>query len=277
MPIRPGREALRVSQDRITEKDFLSGLGLGVAPYAQVDDRASPRRCARFDRHAVDRQDASVRLRRQGAGPPRCARRCLGRPCGDGRLSGGPRGLRRLRARDLGDCGPRRRRLDRLLHPRAERTRRGNSAHHDRAGRHRRGHGRRGRPDRHDDPRCPRLRRRPRRRTVPHRRRAARERDRSQGPQLRPLDPERLRDRSVRATRPSRGGVAPRRPLATQRRRDGQPHRGRHGSGADPSRRRRAPPSTSTARPRPSPDARWATSIALSGATAQADACQGGA
>ena len=27
-PVRPGREALRVSQDRITEKDFLTGLGL---------------------------------------------------------------------------------------------------------------------------------------------------------------------------------------------------------------------------------------------------------
>lgn len=36
-PIRPGREALRVSQDRITEKEFLSGLGLQVAPFAAVD------------------------------------------------------------------------------------------------------------------------------------------------------------------------------------------------------------------------------------------------
>ncbi len=35
-PIRPGREALRVSQDRITEKEFLSGLGLEVAPFAAV-------------------------------------------------------------------------------------------------------------------------------------------------------------------------------------------------------------------------------------------------
>ncbi len=41
VPIHPGREALRVSQDRITEKDFLSGLGLSVAPYAAVDDAAS--------------------------------------------------------------------------------------------------------------------------------------------------------------------------------------------------------------------------------------------
>ncbi len=37
-PIRPGREALQVSQDRITEKDFLTRLGLITAPYAQVDD-----------------------------------------------------------------------------------------------------------------------------------------------------------------------------------------------------------------------------------------------
>ena len=36
-PIRPGREALRVSQDRIIEKDFLSGLGLKLAPYRAVN------------------------------------------------------------------------------------------------------------------------------------------------------------------------------------------------------------------------------------------------
>ncbi|GHE90078.1 N5-carboxyaminoimidazole ribonucleotide synthase [Aliiroseovarius zhejiangensis] len=35
--IRPGRESLRVSQDRLTEKDFLSGLGLRVAPYNNVE------------------------------------------------------------------------------------------------------------------------------------------------------------------------------------------------------------------------------------------------
>ncbi|WP_432449276.1 5-(carboxyamino)imidazole ribonucleotide synthase [Aliiroseovarius marinus] len=39
-PIRPGREALRVSQDRLTEKDFLSGLGLQVAPYANIESAA---------------------------------------------------------------------------------------------------------------------------------------------------------------------------------------------------------------------------------------------
>lgn len=37
-PIRPGREALRVSQDRLVEKDFLTGLGLRTAPYVDVPD-----------------------------------------------------------------------------------------------------------------------------------------------------------------------------------------------------------------------------------------------
>ncbi|MFK7879287.1 5-(carboxyamino)imidazole ribonucleotide synthase [Roseobacter sp.] len=35
-PIRPGREALRVSQDRLVEKTFLRDLGLNVAPFADV-------------------------------------------------------------------------------------------------------------------------------------------------------------------------------------------------------------------------------------------------
>ncbi|MDQ7070264.1 MAG: 5-(carboxyamino)imidazole ribonucleotide synthase [Rhodobacterales bacterium] len=36
-PIHPNRDALRISQDRITEKDFLSALGLNTAPYAAVN------------------------------------------------------------------------------------------------------------------------------------------------------------------------------------------------------------------------------------------------
>ena len=39
--IRPGREALRISQDRIIEKDFLSDLGLKTAPYQLVEDLSS--------------------------------------------------------------------------------------------------------------------------------------------------------------------------------------------------------------------------------------------
>lgn len=37
-PIRPSRRALAVSQDRLTEKAFLSELGLQTAPFAAVDD-----------------------------------------------------------------------------------------------------------------------------------------------------------------------------------------------------------------------------------------------
>jgi 5-(carboxyamino)imidazole ribonucleotide synthase len=37
-PVRPGRSALRISQDRLTEKAFLSELGLETAPFAAVDD-----------------------------------------------------------------------------------------------------------------------------------------------------------------------------------------------------------------------------------------------
>lgn len=37
-PIRPGRRALEVSHDRLTEKTFLADLGLPVAPHAAVDD-----------------------------------------------------------------------------------------------------------------------------------------------------------------------------------------------------------------------------------------------
>lgn len=39
--IRPGRRALAVSQDRMAEKDFLTGIGLTTAPYARVTDAAS--------------------------------------------------------------------------------------------------------------------------------------------------------------------------------------------------------------------------------------------
>ena len=39
-PIRPGRHALAISQDRLTEKEFLSGLGLATAPFAAVQSEA---------------------------------------------------------------------------------------------------------------------------------------------------------------------------------------------------------------------------------------------
>ncbi|WBU55564.1 5-(carboxyamino)imidazole ribonucleotide synthase [Paracoccus sediminicola] len=39
-PIRPNRRALAVSQDRLTEKEFLHGLGLRTAPFANVETEA---------------------------------------------------------------------------------------------------------------------------------------------------------------------------------------------------------------------------------------------
>ncbi|WGH77760.1 5-(carboxyamino)imidazole ribonucleotide synthase [Jannaschia ovalis] len=38
VPIRPGLDALAVSQDRLTEKTFLQGLGLATAPFRDVPD-----------------------------------------------------------------------------------------------------------------------------------------------------------------------------------------------------------------------------------------------
>jgi 5-(carboxyamino)imidazole ribonucleotide synthase len=40
-PIRPGREALRISQDRLTEKTWANGLGVATAPFADITDLAS--------------------------------------------------------------------------------------------------------------------------------------------------------------------------------------------------------------------------------------------
>lgn len=37
VPVRPGRRALDVSQDRLSEKTFLRGLGLATAPFAEVN------------------------------------------------------------------------------------------------------------------------------------------------------------------------------------------------------------------------------------------------
>lgn len=38
--VRPGIKALRISQDRLIEKNFLAGLGIATAPFAPVDDAA---------------------------------------------------------------------------------------------------------------------------------------------------------------------------------------------------------------------------------------------
>ncbi len=42
-PVRPGPRALAVAQDRLVEKRFMAGLGLGTAPFAAVDEPADAR------------------------------------------------------------------------------------------------------------------------------------------------------------------------------------------------------------------------------------------
>ena len=37
VPVRPGLQALRIAQDRLAEKEFISALGIEVAPFAKVD------------------------------------------------------------------------------------------------------------------------------------------------------------------------------------------------------------------------------------------------
>ncbi len=40
VPVRPGSRALEVAQDRLAEKQFISGLGIPVAPFAAIDSAA---------------------------------------------------------------------------------------------------------------------------------------------------------------------------------------------------------------------------------------------
>lgn len=39
VPVRPGAKALEVAQDRLVEKEFIAGLGIPVAPFAEVSHR----------------------------------------------------------------------------------------------------------------------------------------------------------------------------------------------------------------------------------------------
>jgi 5-(carboxyamino)imidazole ribonucleotide synthase len=54
VPVAPGVGALRTAQDRIAEKTFISGLGIPVAPFAEVSDLASLQQAlSRIGRPAV--------------------------------------------------------------------------------------------------------------------------------------------------------------------------------------------------------------------------------
>ncbi len=119
-PIRPGREALRISQDRLTEKTWLAGLGLAVAPFAPVEDAASlAEALERIGRPAILK---TRRFGYDGKGQVRidadidAARGA----CRARRSARDPRGNGGLRARDLGHRLARARRPGGLLRPRRE-------------------------------------------------------------------------------------------------------------------------------------------------------------
>lgn len=66
VPVRPGPQALDVAQDRLTEKRFVSGLGVPVAPFAKVDDAGDL--AAALDRFAAPSILKTRRLGYDGKG-----------------------------------------------------------------------------------------------------------------------------------------------------------------------------------------------------------------
>ena len=95
VPVRPGRRALEVAQDRLAEKAFLSGIGLATAPWAAVD--GPDELAAALGRIGAPAILKTRRFGYDGKGQVRldagaCGRRGLGR---GRRRAGGARGVRR--------------------------------------------------------------------------------------------------------------------------------------------------------------------------------------
>ena len=61
-PVFPGAKSFAVAQDRLAEKDFISRLGIEVAPYAAIDSLDQLNAAARAHQAAGDPQDAPPRL-----------------------------------------------------------------------------------------------------------------------------------------------------------------------------------------------------------------------
>ncbi len=61
-PIRPNRRALAISQDRIAEKDFLTGLGLTCAPYHPVNSAADMAEAVAQNRRPCDLENQPAGL-----------------------------------------------------------------------------------------------------------------------------------------------------------------------------------------------------------------------
>ena len=103
----PGSGSLESAQDRLAEKRLISGLGIPVAPFAEVSKQADIYSALARTGRPGDPQDAAPRLRRQGPGADsrrRRSRRGLARGRRDRR---DPRGAHPVRARGVGDHRPR--------------------------------------------------------------------------------------------------------------------------------------------------------------------------
>ena len=61
-PIRPGRRVLAVSQDRLTEKAFLSEQGLGTAPFAAVDDEVDLALAQSIENYALRKEKQFIQF-----------------------------------------------------------------------------------------------------------------------------------------------------------------------------------------------------------------------
>ena len=62
VPVFPGAGSLAVAQDRLAEKALVAGLGIAVAPFAEVDEAGRHLFGARQDRPPGDPEDPAPRL-----------------------------------------------------------------------------------------------------------------------------------------------------------------------------------------------------------------------
>jgi hypothetical protein len=209
--VAPGREALHVTQDRLTEKQFVAGLGIAVAPFAAVsgpDDEA----LARIGTPAVLK---TRRLGYDGKGQALIA--TLDDAAGAlEEMAGQPAILERHIAfeREVSVIAARAGRRHRRLRHRREPPFRSDPALLAGAGQPRSGARCRSARDRPAHRHRARLCRRAGGGAVRRGHDADRQRDCAAGPQFRPLDARCLRHQPVRAAYPRHRRLAARRPVA---------------------------------------------------------------
>ena len=133
VPVRPGDASLEVSQDRLVEKERFRAVGIPTAEFAGVDSRDELAARDRADRAAGGAEDASRRLRREGAGGHPGRRRRRHRLVRARRRAAHPRSARPVRTRAVDHRGARPRRRGGVLAGGRERARARHPPRHPRA------------------------------------------------------------------------------------------------------------------------------------------------